>query len=148
ALDRRSMMRLAAMGPLMLGTNPTSVLSATAATPKFTLSVNIEIMFPREMPRDDRIRRIADQGMKAFSFWSVSEDDERLMLVAQRQTGLQCGSIAGSGRIGWRTGLTKTGYEKVYLDEITKNCEVANKFSARNLVVFVGETQKDIPWDK
>ena len=47
------MMRLATIGPLLLGTDSTSVLSAPAADPKFTLSVNIEIMSPPEMPRED-----------------------------------------------------------------------------------------------
>jgi hydroxypyruvate isomerase len=148
SIDRRAMMRLGAVAPLALSAGPAFTVSSTSGTPKYTLSVNIELMFPREMPRDERIRRIADQGMKAFSFWSVSEEDERLMLVAQKQTGLACGSIAGSGKIGWTTGLTKTGYEKAYFDVITKNCEIARRFQAPNLVVFVGEVQKDIPWDK
>lgn len=146
--DRRNLLRLAAMAPMFLSAEPAFSLSSTSTNPKYTLSVNIEMMFPGEMPRDERISRIADQGMKAFSFWTVSEEDERLMLVAQRRTGLACGSIAGTGRIGWTTGLTKTGYEKNYLDVITKNCEIARRFGCTNLVVFVGEVQKDIPWDR
>jgi len=127
SIDRRTMMRLATTAPLVLSAEPGFALSSTSGNQKYTLSVNIEMMFPREMPRDERIRRIADQGMKAFSFWSVSEEDERLMLVAQKQTGLACGSIAGSGKIGWTTGLTKTGHEKAYFDVITKNCEIARR---------------------
>src|SRR5712672_2104558 len=95
SLDRREMMRLAALTSLVFGTELTSSL-ASESTPKrkYTLSVNIEIMFPRDMPRDERIKRVADNGMKAFSFWTVSNEEERLMLAAQNQTGLACGSIA------------------------------------------------------
>jgi hydroxypyruvate isomerase len=145
-LSRRSLIRLAAFGPLLLEAESLTS-STTLSKPKFTLSVNIEMMFPREMPRGERIRRIADHGMKAFSFWTVSEEDERMMLAAQKQTGLKCGSIAGAGKIGWTTGLTRTGAEKAYFDVITQNCKVANRFGAKNLVIFVGELQKDIPWD-
>jgi len=100
------------------------------------------------MPRGQRIHRIAEFGLKAFSFWSVSEEDAEAMLKAQQATGLACGSIAGSGRIGWTTGLTKTGYLQDYLDIITENCEVARRFGAPNLVIFAGAVQKDISWER
>lgn len=123
-------------------------LSNEPPSPRYTLSANIETLFPDDMPRSQRIQRIAQHGLKAFSFWSVSEEDAELMLEAQQSTGLACGSIAGSGRIGWTTGLTKTGYLQDYLDVITRNCDVAREFGAPNLVVFVGEVQKDIPWKR
>ena len=148
SIDRRQMMRLAAVTPCLFGMESAlSFLSDPSTGPKYTLSVNIEMMFPSDTRRDERIKRVADQGMKAFSFWTVSDEDERLMLAAKSQTGLACGSIAGSGKIGWSTGLTKTGHEKAYIDVITKNCQVANRFGANNLIVFVGEVQTDIPWE-
>jgi hydroxypyruvate isomerase len=113
----------------------------------FTLSANIEIMFPRNMPRSKRMEAVASQGIKAYSFWSVTADEEEDMLAAQKRTGLVCASIAGSGRIGWTTGLTKTGFEAAYLDVITQNCEVAKSFGGPDLIVFAGEVQKDIPWE-
>lgn len=113
----------------------------------YTLSVNIEIMFPREMPRAERMKAVAAQGMQAFSFWTVAEDEEKEMLAAQKRTGLRCASIAGSGRTGWTTGLTKTGLEEAYLDVIRQNCEVAKRFGGPDLIVFAGEVQKDIPWE-
>jgi hydroxypyruvate isomerase len=117
--------------------------SATA----YTVSVNIEIMFPKDMPRSKRMEAVAAHGMKAFSFWTVTEDEEKDMLAVQKRTGLKCASIAGSGRIGWTTGLTKTGFEATYLDIIKQNCEVAKRFGGPDLIVFVGELQKDIPWE-
>jgi hypothetical protein len=102
-------------------------------------------MFPRNMPRSKRMEAVASQGIKAYSFWSVTADEEKDMLAAQKRTGLVCASIAGSGRIGWTTGLTKTGFEAAYLDVITQNCEVAKSFGGPDLIVFAGEVQKDIP---
>lgn len=133
-----------ALNPGYASTTPTFEMPP----PQFTLSANIETLFPREMPRGQRIHRIAEFGLKAFSFWSVSEEDAEAMLKAQQATGLACGSIAGSGRIGWTTGLTKTGYLQDYLDIITENCEVARRFGAPNLVIFAGAVQKDISWER
>jgi hydroxypyruvate isomerase len=113
----------------------------------YTLSANIEIMFPRDMPRSKRMEAVAAQGIKAYSFWNVAADEEKDMLLVQKRTGLVCASIAGSGRIGWTTGLTKTGFEAAYLDVITQNCEVAKRFGGPDLIVFAGEVQKDIPWE-
>jgi hydroxypyruvate isomerase len=113
----------------------------------YTLSANIEIMFPRDMPRSKRMDAVAAQGIKAYSFWNVTADEEKEMLLVQKRTGLVCASIAGSGRIGWTTGLTKTGFEAAYLDVITQNCEVAKRFGGPDLIVFAGEVQKDIPWE-
>ena len=115
--------------------------------PPYTLSANTEIMFPEQMPRPQRIERIAAAGMKAYSFWSVPEEEEGPMLDAQQRTGLASGSIAGSGRIGWETGLTATGHADAYFEVIRKNCEVATRFGTPNLVIFAGEVQKDIPWE-
>jgi hydroxypyruvate isomerase len=96
---------------------------------------------------DFRSQAVADEGMKAFSFWSEEDDEQKAMLAVQKHTGLACASVAGSGSIGRKTGLTNTGYEQVYLDVIRENCEVARRFGAPCLIVFVGEVQKDIPWD-
>ena len=105
-------------------------------------------MFPPEMPRAERIEQIAAQGMQAFSFWAVDEQEEKAMLAAQKRTGLACGSIAGSGSLGWTTGLTHPDHHQVYLDTITRNCEVAARFGTSNVIIFVGKVQEDIPWEK
>jgi len=90
---------------------------------------------------------VASSGVKAFSFWSATQEEQRDMLAVQKRTGLICASIAGSGRVGWTTGLTKTGLEAEYLDVITQNCEVGKRFGGADLIVFAGEVQKDIPWE-
>ena len=146
--SRRALLRCSTLLPALLANNAHSGQAGIAdSAPDYTVSVNIEIMFPREMPRSKRMEAAASQGMKAFSFWNVTLDEEKDMLAVQKRTGLRCASIAGSGRIGWTTGLTKTGFETAYLDIITQNCEVAKRFGGPDLIVFVGEVQKDIPWE-
>ena len=146
--SRRELLRCSTLLPAFLADNAYSGQAGIAdSAPDYTVSVNIEIMFPREMPRSKRMEAAALQGLKAFSFWNVTLDEEKDMLAVQKRTGLRCASIAGSGRIGWTTGLTKTGLETAYLDIIAQNCEVAKRFGGPDLIVFVGEVQKDIPWE-
>jgi len=145
--SRRELLFGSALVPALI-TNPlqgqTKVRDSRAA---YTLSANIEIMFPHDMPPSKRMEAVAAQGIKAYSFWNVTADEEKDMLRVQERTGLACASIAGSGRIGWTTGLTKTGSEAAYLDVITQNCQVAKRFGGPDLIVFAGEIQKDIPWE-
>ena len=146
---RRTLLKAASAAPLAVAaacSGPEKKVPLLPA-PRYILSANTEIMFPEEMPRAQRIERIAAAGLKAFSFWSVPKEEEGPMLAAQQRTGLACGSIAGSGRIGWETGLTATGHAVAYFEIIRKNCEVAKRFGAPNLVIFAGEVQKDIPWE-
>lgn len=145
--DRRSLLRGAAVSSLALAAElpARAIEPSTGPEPKYTLSCNLEIMFKREMPHADRIRLIADQGLKAFSFWGAGGKDIPAMMKAQADTGLKCGSITGNGKTGWNTGLTKTGYEEAFLQDFRDHIEVAKKFNVKNLICFVGETQKDIP---
>jgi hydroxypyruvate isomerase len=153
-MNRRRLLRSAAVSPLALAGSG-SLLAGNAAAqgnvppppPKYTLSANLELMFPRSMPHDERIDLIAGQGLKAFSFWGAGGKDLDAMLRAQKRTGLACGSITGNGKTGWNTGLTKTGYEQAFLDDIAEHIETAKKFGVRNLITFVGEVQKEIPWE-
>jgi len=150
-ISRRRLMGAAALLPLAISERAAGAPAAPgelSPARRYTLSVNTEIMFPPEMPRAERIEQIAAQGMKAFSFWAVDEQEEKAMLAAQKRTGLACGSIAGSGSLGWTTGLTDPDHHQVYLDTVARNCEVAARFGAPNVIIFVGKVQVDIPWEK
>lgn len=151
-LDRRNLLRGAALSSLALAGSAPSCVEAQNSSdgvpaPKFTLSCNLELMFPRDMKHADRIRLIADQGYKAFSFWGAGGKDLDAMMKAQKDTGLQCGSITGNGKTGWGTGLTKTGHEQEFLDDILAHIETAKKFNVQNLICFAGAVQKEIPWE-
>jgi hydroxypyruvate isomerase len=151
-LTRRALISSAvgsAAGPLLLNGQTAGAGQASGAkqAPPYTLSANVEIMFPRAMARDKRMQAVAAHGMKAYSFWTASPDEQNAMLAVQQRTGLKCVSIVGSGRPGRTTGLTKTGAEQAYLDAIKENCEVSKRFGGPDLIIFVGEVQPDIPWE-
>jgi hydroxypyruvate isomerase len=144
--SRRDFFRTAfAAGPFALESFCPTPARAALPPPPYTLSANIEIMFPRTMPREQRIEVVAAQGLKAYSFWSVEPDEQKRMLAVQQKTGLKCASIVGSGKVGNTTGLTRTGFEKAYLDAIAENCEVSQRFGGPDLIIFAGEVQPDIP---
>jgi hydroxypyruvate isomerase len=153
ALTRRQVLAAAAATPLAaIGSSgraeaQSQPAAAALPAPKYTLSCNIELMFPREMPHAERIERIADQGLKAFGFWGAANKDLAAMERVQQRTGLLCGSITGNGGTGWSTGLTATGQEEAFQQDFLAHIETAKRFNVKNMICFVGETQPNIPLD-
>lgn len=149
ALNRRRLLQSAAAAPLALAgaadLAPAQAADDQTPAPKFTLSCNLEIMFPRETSYARRIEIVGEAGYKAFSFWGLKQDQAAAMEAAQKRYNLRCGSITGNSKTGWNTGLTKTGYEAAFLQDFKDHIEVAKRFNVKNLICFVGETQKDIP---
>jgi hydroxypyruvate isomerase len=125
---------------------------AEAATapgpPPYTLSINIEIMFPRAMPRPERMKVVAAEGFKAYSFWNTTEQEQDAMLKVQEKTGLRCASITGPGTSGNSTGLTRPAMEKLYLDDITAKVKMASRFGGPQPIIFVGRNQADVAWEQ
>ena len=91
-VSRREWLCATAALPLALTTFEGAAESA-AAPPPYTISVNIEIMFPRTMSRPDRIRAVAAAGFKAYSFWSAAPEERAAMVKAQQDTRLTCVSL-------------------------------------------------------
>jgi hydroxypyruvate isomerase len=120
---------------------------AAETPPPYTLSINIEILFPGSMPKPERVQRVADQGFKAYSFWSASEADQDAMLKIQQANGMKCASISGTGAAGSSTGLTKAGAEQAYFDEIRARARIARKMGGAQPIIFVGRMQPDMPWE-
>lgn len=114
--------------------------------PKFTLSCNLELMFPKETSHARRIEIAAAEGMKAYSFWGPGGKDLVAIQKTASKLGVVCGSICGNAITGWSTGLTKTGAEKAFLDELAETSKIARRLECQNLVSFLGVVQKDIPW--
>ena len=121
--------------------------AAAPGEPPYTLSINIEIMFPRTMPRPQRMQIVADQGFKAYGFWNTTEEEQDAMLKVQQATGLKCSGITGPGSLVSGAGLTKTGGQQAYLDEMTARAKMAQKFGGASSIIFVGKVQPDIPWE-
>jgi hydroxypyruvate isomerase len=121
--------------------------STPPGPPPYTLSINIEIMFNRTgLSKPDRIRFVADQGFKAYSFWSARPDERAAMLEAQHDTGLACASFVGTGSAGGTTGFTRPGAEEALLDELRQRVEIGKAFGTPDLICFVGRIQDDVPW--
>jgi hydroxypyruvate isomerase len=140
----------APFGVQMLGREEHSlppVPSKLLEPPLYTLSINIEIMFPRTLPKADRIRMVAANGFKAYSFWSATPEDRAAMLRAQQETGLTCVSIVGTGPSGGTTGFTRPGQADTLLNEIRERVEIAKQFGTPDLISFVGLYQTDVPWE-
>jgi len=143
-LSRRAILAAGAGAPFLLETQPAR---ADLGPPPYTLSINIEIMFPRTMPRAERVAAVAAQGFKAYSFWSASEQELDAMLKVQERTGIKCASISGTGKAGSSTGLTKPGQEQAYLDEIAARAKIAARVGGARPIIFVGKMQPDVPWE-
>jgi hydroxypyruvate isomerase len=142
-MDRRNFLIAGAIAPIGLAVRPQTTTPAL-----FTTSINIEIMFPRTMPRSERIKIVAAQNVKAYSFWRASADDQKAMLDVQQTTGLKCSCVVGSGSTGRSTGLTMPGAEQKYFDELLEGIEMAHRFGGADAIIFPGAKQPDIPWEK
>ena len=145
-LSRRAVLQSGALAPLALSAGA-GAARAALPPPPYTISINVEIMFPREMPRAERMKVVAAQGMKAFSFWRASEEEQRAMLDVQQKTGMKCVGVVGSGPTGRSTGLTRPGAEKEYLEELTAGIQMAERFGGADAIIFLGQNHKDIPWE-
>lgn len=150
-ITRRAMLRSSALGstvttPLALGV-AARIARADQPPPPYTVSINIENMFPRTMPRAKRLEIVAAQGMKAFSFWRATEEEQDAMLEVMHRTGLKCASISGTADAGRGDGLTRPGAEKAYLDEITQFVKVAKKMGGALPIIFPGARHPDVPLD-
>jgi hydroxypyruvate isomerase len=143
-LSRRAMMASGAALPFVFDT----AAASAPGPPPYTLSINIEIMFPRAMPRPERMKIVAGQGFHVYSFWNTTEQEQDAMLKVQEQTGLKCASITGPGASGSSTGLTRPGMEKLYLDDIAGKVKMASRFGGSMPIIFVGRTQPDVPWEQ
>ena len=144
SLSRRAMIASGAVIPFAFD----AAAANTPGPPPYMLSINIEIMFPRTMPRAERMRAVAAQGFKAYSFWNTTEEEQEAMLKVQEQTGLRCASITGPGKTGNSTGLTAPDMEKAYLDDISGKVKMASRFGGPQPIIFVGRNQPDVAWEQ
>src|SRR4051794_11088557 len=55
--------------------------------PRYQLAMNLEIMFPRAMPYEERIEQVARCGAKHYGFWGHAGKDLDRMLEVQHKNG-------------------------------------------------------------
>jgi hydroxypyruvate isomerase len=149
---RRQFLAAATTTPILLAAslsaNGQDDQASEPPPPAYRLAINLEIMFPREMPYEERIVQVAKCGARHYGFWSWQGKNLEKMLEAQAKHDLKCVSITGNPKTGWGTGLTKTGAEQAFLEDFEECCQVANRFGCDNLITFVGAVQKDIPKER
>jgi hydroxypyruvate isomerase len=146
SIHRRDLFRAGAAVPLSLLAFERT--GAALAPPPYTISINIEIMFrTANLSKADRIRAVAANGFKAYSFWTATEAERTAMAKAQQETGLKCVSIVGTGNAGGTTGFTRPGAQEALLGEFRERVEIAKQFGTPDLISFVGQMQTDVPWD-
>jgi hydroxypyruvate isomerase len=155
-ISRRDLLRTglaAPAGVAALASRDTFAETRAAAPPPYTISINIEIMFngargSAPMPRPDRIRAVADNGFKAYSYWNASAEERKAMVKAQQDTKLTCVSLVGTGAAGGSTGFTKPGAQDALLAEIKERVQIAQEFGTKpQLISFLGIIQPDVPWE-
>jgi hydroxypyruvate isomerase len=146
-MNRRELLRVGAALPVALAMSEPARLAVSPGPPPYTLSINIEIMFPRAMSRGDRIRAVAANGFKAYSFWTAAPEERAAMVKAQQETGLTCVSLVGTGNAGGTTGFTRPGAKDALLAEFRERIEIAKEFGKPDLISFVGQLQNDVPWE-
>jgi len=150
SMNRRELLSATAALPLALTAFDRSAEASetpVAAPPPYTISINIEIMFPRTMSRPDRIRAVAAAGFKAYSFWSATPEERAGMVKAQQDTGLKCVGLVGTGNAGGTTGFTRPGAQDALLAEIRERIAIAKELGTPDLITFVGQLQTDVPWE-
>jgi hydroxypyruvate isomerase len=145
-LTRREWLGAGLGAPMLLAGMTGRQAAAPLGPPPYTLSINIEIMF-RNMAKADRIRAVAAEGFKAYSFWGATPEELTAMLKAQQETGLKCTSMVGTGAAGGSTGFTKPGVQEALLAELRERVDVAKRFGTPDMISFVGRIQPDVPWD-
>jgi hydroxypyruvate isomerase len=144
-VSRRGLFRSGALMPLAFGSQ---TMRGAAGPPPYTLSIDIEVMFPRDMPRTDRMKVVIDHGVKAFGTRKpASDEEEKAMLRLQEQAGLRCAIVNGSGPLGNTMGLTMPGHEEEYLKELTEGIKLGQRFGATSANTFVGQLQQNVPWE-
>ena len=144
-LSRRAWMASAAAVPFALDT-PLS--AAPPGPPPYTLSINIEIMFPRTMPRPQRMEMVAGTGLQGLQLLEHERGRAGRHAQGPGKAGLKCTSITGPGSSVSSTGLTKPGMEEVFLKDMTARAEMAAKFGGAQSIIFVGRQQPDVPWEQ
>src|SRR4026207_426320 len=114
-LSRRELLVASVLAPLGISAaqrgapaTPTALSTAPLGPPPYKLSINIELMFrSANLSRADRIRAIAAKGFTGSSSWGATAGERTAMLQAQKETGLTCVSIVGTGPSGGTTGFTR-----------------------------------------
>ncbi len=96
-------------------------------------SVCIE-MFWRDLPMDERIRRVAALGFKAFEFWGWKDKNLDAIRAAQEQTGLAMSVMC----IEPNFSMTDRADEQTMVEGVVGSAAVAHSLGCSKLIVVPG----------
>src|SRR5574340_1571685 len=98
-----------------------------------TWSVCIE-MFWRDLPMDERVRRVAALGFKAFEFWGWKDKNLDAIRDAQDQTALAVSVLC----IEPNFSMTDRADDQIMVDGVTSSTAVAHSLGCSSLIVVPG----------
>ena len=96
-------------------------------------SVCIE-MFWRDLPMDERIRRVAALGYQACEFWGWKDKDLAAIRAAQDQTGLAVSVICVEPNFA----MTDRADEKTMVEGVVSSAAVAHSLGCSKLIIVPG----------
>ena len=105
-------------------------------------SVCIE-MFWRVLPMDERIRRVAALGFRAFEFWGWKDKDLNAIRAAQDQTGLALSVMC----IEPNFAMTDMADDKTLVEGVISSAAVAHSLGCSTLIVVPGNAVANEPFE-
>lgn len=107
--------------------------------PPLRFSVCVETIF-RDMPFEQRLEHIRDQGFSAFEFWKRDGKDMNITLALKLALNLEVSAFIGSS-----ASLVDPAQRTQFLDDITRAAGLAVDLSCANLIIHSGPALPNVP---
>jgi len=98
------------------------------------LSACVEMIF-RDLPFADRLEAVAKAGLPAFEFWGLADKDVDAIARKQVETGLQCATFLGGGRVP----LVEPDRRAEFVGAVHEAIAVARRLGTHALIVTTGQ---------
>lgn len=103
------------------------------------LSGCIEMLY-RNLPIDERIRKVSALGMPAFEFWGFGNKDLNLINRLKQEVGLEIATfVADTGG-----SLVDPNTRPKFIEGIKRSIEAAKQVGCKNLLILVGNEIPDV----
>lgn len=106
------------------------------------LSVCVE-MYWRDMPVDQRVRRVKELGFTAFEFWGWKDKNMASIRAAQAETGLAVAAFASEPQ--WA--VVERDNDRELLAGFAESAQVAHTLGCPTLIVVPGIALADETWE-
>lgn len=107
--------------------------------PPLRFAVCVETIF-RNVPFEQRLEHVVDQGFSAFEFWQRDGKDMNITLALKTALQLDLCAFVGSTAT-----LTDPAQRSKFLDDITRAAGLAVDLSCENLIVHSGPAIRNVP---